>query len=193
MKRSALVLSALLLSSSALAQNYNAPQPAPYSGGDGINDVGPHHRQTDLSLLAWLPWWYGFGIGVDARLSLPILPDGFIPSINDEFDLEPAFGIAYTNYNYAGYAGGYGFTNFTPALYGIWAFHFSREFRLYGGLGLGYNFAVYGGPGTVNPGVAASYVYFDPVIGLNYKLNNNFGLRAEAGAQGLKGGIQIYF
>lgn len=180
------ILAALVLSLPGLAQA------EPSAFGDGsITDSSVHHRQSDLSLLAWLPWYYGFGFGAQVRFEIPIVPDGFIPSINDEFSIEPSFGLAYSSYGvYGGY--NYGITDVTPAIYGIWSFWFSRAFRAYGGLGLGYNVGIYANNNAYG-NIGASFFYWDPCVGLHYKLSDNIGLRAEAGAQGLKGGLAIYF
>jgi hypothetical protein len=139
-------------------------------------------------VLLWLPYYYGFGVGVQVRYEIPIVPNGFIPPINDSFSLEPSFGIAWTNYDYA--AAGYGIVNFTPALYGLWRFHFSKEFSAYGGLGLGVNIGVVTEP---YGGFQPTYFYWDPCIGVNYKWVSSVAFRADLGAQGLKVGFSFYF
>lgn len=160
------------------------------SGGAGsITDRSSHSRPMDFSILGWIPWYYGFGLGVEGRFEIPVLPDGFIPQINDEFDIEPSLGLAYSWWPYTGYT--YNLIDIAPAVYGIWAFHFSPKFRAYGGLGLGYNIGIVSCPGC--GAVPGSFFYWDPVVGLNWKFVPNIALRAEAGAQGLKGGISIYF
>jgi hypothetical protein len=188
MKRAA---SLAVIASFALASSSVADEVIVVSGDGTITDRSTHTRQMDLSLMAWLPWYYGFGIGVDGRFSIPIVPDGFIPQINDEFDIEPSLGLAYSTYGLVDT--NYNYFNITPAVYGIWAFHFSHKFRAYGGLGLGVNIGVVSGNACNGCGISPTYFYWDPVIGLNWRFIPAMALRAEAGAQGLKGGISIYF
>jgi hypothetical protein len=183
-KKVALILGLTLSSASAFAQQ-SGQQSSFVSGDDGLFDATPHHRPLDLSVMAWIPWYYGFGIGAQARLNIPIVPDGFIPSLNDEFDIEPSIGIAYV--------GDYGFSYaaIPIAAYAIYAFHLNHAFRVYGGIGFGWDIGVASctGCGVYNFGG----FYWDPVVGLDFKLASSFALRAEVGAQGLKGGVQFYF
>ncbi len=153
-----------------------------------ITDTRVHTREPDLSLLLWFPYYYGYGFGAQVRFEFPVLPDGFIPTINDEVTLEPSFGIAGTSYGYTG--NDYGILNFTPALYGLWRFHFSTQFDVYGGLGLGINFGVVNRP---YEGFVPTYFYWDPCVGLNFRFAPSVALRAQLGAQGLLGGFSFYF
>lgn len=185
----AVLLTTTLVSCLAWAQAYSR-------GGDGtITDPGLHARSPDLSLMAYLPWVDGVGFGLDLRFEIPVLPDGFIPNVNDEFAIEPALKLAYRSYGYGyNYPFGNGdsvhFFDVVPAVYGIWSFWFSPKFRAYGGLGLGYDVAIasgtYGGPN-------AGRFYWDPVVGLFYSFARNVAVRGEAGAQGLKGGLSFSF
>lgn len=199
MKKAACILAFGLFSATAMAQN--APPPGygpsgpgygPNYGDDSLFDGSYHHRQQNLSVMLWIPWYYGFGAGVDFRYNIPVVSDGFIPNFNDEFDIEPSLGIAYTSYGFDG-LDNYNFVNIAPAAYAIYALHLNRVIRVYAGLGLGVNIGVYTGNGTVNSAVGATYFYWDPVAGVNFQFTHFFGLRAEVGAQGLKGGLQFYF
>jgi hypothetical protein len=176
-----LLLCATTMATVAAATEHGAP--------NSITDASVHTRQTDLSLLLWLPYYYGYGIGVEGRFEFPVVPDGFIPSINDEFSLEPSLGIASTRYSVSG--GAVSIVNFAPALYGNWSFNFSTPFRAYVALGLGYNFASYP-PGNY-PGYGPAYFYWDLGLGIFYKFNRDVGFRAEIGSQGLKAGVAFYF
>jgi hypothetical protein len=190
MKKAACILAFTLFSATALAQSAPPPGPPPPGygpnyGDDSMFDASMHHRGLDLSVMAWIPWYYGLGFGAQARVEIPIVPDGFIPSMNDEFDIEGSFGFAYAS-DYA-----FGYVAIVPAAYAIYALHINRAFRVYVGLGLGYDIGVAScdGCGAYNFGG----FYWDPVVGLNFKLASSFALRAELGAQGLKGGVQFYF
>jgi hypothetical protein len=194
-----LILSAVFLSSSGLAlaqtktttttttttRTGSTTTQSESGPPDSITDTSIHTRPTDLSVMLWLPWYYGFGVGGVVRYEIPILPDGFIPSINDEFSLEPSFGVAYSGY------AGVNFLDLNPALYGIWSFNFSKEFRAYGGLGLGANIGVY--TGSITTGLNVTYFFWDICAGVFYKLSDSIALRGELGSQGLKAGVAFYF
>lgn len=156
---------------------------------DSITDTSGKIRAQNLSVLAYLPWYYGFGIGANVRYEIPVVQNGFVPSINNSVSVEPSLGLAYSSWGPAGYS--YSIFNITPAVYGLWNFYFNPKFSAYGGLGLGFNVGVISGShlSTFN----ANYFYWDPVVGLHYKLSPGMALRAEAGAQGLKGGLSFYF
>jgi hypothetical protein len=173
----------------ARADEYYAGPPVSSAGG--ISDWTVQHRSSDLSVLAWLPWYYGFGVGAELRYEIFIVPHGFIPTINNSFSLEPSIGLAYTTYGVPGY--NWSITDIAPALYGLWSFYFSPAFRLYGGLGLGYNIGIATAPYGYNGTIGDSYFYWDPVVGISFKLAQNFALRGELGTQGVKAGISFYF
>jgi hypothetical protein len=182
----AVILCASLASSSALAQGHYS------GGGDGsIQDGSLHTRPSDFSLMAFLPWYYGFGIGVVGRYEIPILPDGFIPNINDEFSIEPGLGFGYRDYGVYGY--NYGIVDVVPQVYGNWSFWFSPKFRAYFGLGLGYDIGFVTGLPAGAPTYTASFFYWDPVIGMYYSFAPNVAFRGELGSQGLKAGVAFLF
>jgi hypothetical protein len=166
------------------------PGAAKYPQGPpgSITDTRVHVRDPDLTVLLWLPYYYGVGFGIQVRYEFRVLPDGFIPSINDEFTLEPSFGVAGTSYGY--YATNYGIVNLTPALYGLWRFHFLREFDAYVGLGLGVNIGI---PTRAYGGFTPTYFYWDPCIGVTYRFAPSIAVRGQLGAQGLMGGLSFFF
>jgi hypothetical protein len=182
----AVVLSVVFASSSALAQDAVKSRGTAYS----ITDTTAHQRPTDLSLLVHLPFYYGFGIGLQGRFEIPVLHEGFIPSINDSISVEPSFGIAYSDAGFAGFD--INVISFSPAAYGLWSFWFSEKFRAYGGLGIGATIGVVSGDDF---GTDEGYtdLYIDPVVGLFFNVAPNFALRAELGNEGAKGGISIQF
>jgi hypothetical protein len=174
------VLATLLLSATGAAAERGAP--------NSITDTSVHTRDPDLSLFLWLPFYYGYGVGASVRFEIPVLPDGFIPSINDEFSIEPSFGIASTRYGVSN--SNVAIINFAPALYGTWSFNFSELFRAYGALGLGFNFATYSG---TYPGFQPAYFYWDAAVGISYKFTRDVAFRTEIGSQGFKAGVSFYF
>jgi len=97
------VIVALLGSVHASAQNavYASPEPAykpppsvqaASSGSEGgIRDRSPHLRQQGLSILAFVPWYSGIGIGVMGRYEIPVALDASAIRSTGLGDLEERF------------------------------------------------------------------------------------------------------
>ena len=189
MKKTAVGLAlvgALLVGSAAMAQS-DSPMSTNSSGS--ITDSSNHHRPGQLSIMAYLPWYYGFGFGVSVGYAIPVLPNGFIPSINDSFDIEPGASISYASYGYGyGFGTSYSFVNLNPYVQANWRFHFSERFAAYAHVGAGVNIPI--GYNGLNYG---GYFYFDIGPGITYQIGDRIALRAEAGTGGLRAGIAILF
>lgn len=177
-----------------------APGPSAASEHDGdgtIRDRSVHaSRPLGVSGMLYIPWYHGIGIGLNARVEIPVVKDGFIPQINDQFSIEPSFGIAYTT-NLVGSAfleERLKFLNITPAVYGLWSFHITPKFRPYGALGLGYNVGMW-----LNNDIAGfrnqnnNFFFWDLAVGCFYNISEHFALRGELGAQGPKFGLAGFF
>jgi hypothetical protein len=191
-----------LLSTAALAQDEaqvattaptdSAPlaEPAPASIPMGsIKDASPKERPVGVSVMAWLPWWYGLGIGGKAGVEIPVAHDGFLPSVNDSFSIEPSLSVASVDHGLLLYD--VPTLHVLPAVAGIWSFHFSEELRVYGALSLGYGIVSY--DEADYDGAGFNYVYTELNAGLGYKLADALALRAEIGWHGLRGGLQLLF
>ena len=144
-----------------------------------LMDASPQTRHQMLSFFAELPYYYAYGVGVGAgaRYTLPIVPDGFIPKLNDSVELEFGVDLSYVLLG-AGYIG-----------IGIpaearWTFHITDKFDAYGKVAVGWVFGVgaYVGP-------TVGYPYFSTGLGVLYKLTDSLSLRGEIMSGGLKGGI----
>lgn len=167
-----------------------------------IKDRGRHTRPLDLSAMVYLsPFHYGLGFGVVGRIEIPIVPDGFIPPINDQFSLEPSLGIGYRSWDHwrGGWRGRDGFYedevhyfDITPAVYGMWSFHITPRFRPYGALGFGANFGAWTNEDEYPPNYdppGQHFFYADPVVGLFFNFSEYVWMRAEIGYGGPKIGL----
>lgn len=122
---------------------------------------------------------YGFPVGVGATFYLPLVKDGFIAPVNDEFGID--FGI-----DSAFFLGGYSFAaSFWVPVAAQWKFHITDSFEAFAKLGL----ALRVWPGYTLP------VYFDVYgsVGINWMFSKAIGLRAEVGYPGLKVGVVFAF
>jgi hypothetical protein len=181
-----LVLSAFL-STSAFAQDPapDAEARSAFRQPGGLMDRSDQVRKQQLSFFLGIPW-YALGVGVGARYYIPIMHNGFLPTVNDEFGIEfgadAAFGFAY----------GFGFLLDIPVEVS-WQFHFTQDFSAYAKLGIALEFDItrYRCYGSVFGG--CSLVWVNPIstVGIFYKLNETISLRAEVGYPWLKVGIGI--
>jgi hypothetical protein len=194
MRRLLLSLPVLLVLTSSFVQAQTPPPPPPPSDEGGstfrhqgaLLDRSPQHRDQQLSVFLGLPssiWYYGFGLGVGARYYIPILHDGFIPAVNDEFGIE--FGADFT--------GAFGYGYFLPIVdipvEVMWNFHFTQNFSAYAKVGIAFELQFYGS----NYYLGRNNLYFtvNPVtaVGLFYKFSNTLSLRAEVGYPWIKVGL----
>jgi hypothetical protein len=173
--RAALV-SVLMLSSVALAHEDTAHR-------EGfLLDSSAQHRPFLLSVHGVLPYSrFGVGnfpIGAGVSFYIPLVANGFIPPVNDEFGLDFGGDAIF----FPGYRNG--FALWVPVSV-LWTFHFTDTFSAYVKAGVALRFW----PGDSLP----LYPDFVGAIGLNWMFARSVGLRVEAGYPGLKVGLLFAF
>ena len=174
--RSALV-SVVLLSSLAFAED--SDDGAHRSGF--LLDRNLQSRPFLLSVHGVLPYGYlryGFPVGVGASFYIPLVANGFIPPVNDEFGLD--FGA--DAFFFPGYR--YPFAVVIPVSV-LWTFHFTPNFAAYVKAGVALRFW----PGDPIP----LFPDFVGAVGLNWMFARVVGLRVEVGYPGVKVGILFAF
>jgi hypothetical protein len=191
----ALFLCVVCFSSTTFAQadpeaGYTSSAPSMNQGS--IKDRGRHTRPMSLSGMLYAPWYYGVGIGFNARFEIPIVHDGFIPSINDQVSIEPSLSLGYRTRAYDWENDRLRFFDIIPAVYGMWSFHITPKFRPYGAIGLGYDAGVWldDKNGHHEPG---GFFYWDTAVGLFYNFAEHAAFRCEIGSQGPKAGLSVIF
>jgi hypothetical protein len=182
------VVLAGVLSSSALAQDQGS------GGGDqsavrqphALMDSSPQERSQELSFFIGLPWYYGFGLDLAVRYSIPIVQNGFIPKLNNSFEIEFGGDFAYAGLIYA-----YPYLVFTGEAAARWTFKILPKLAAYAKAGLGIGYAVYTGCSVCD----ANFVAWYPLVGVGiiYWVGDKFVLRAEATTHDLRVGIGIDF
>ncbi len=175
-----------VLADDAAPSGSDTPTESTWRRSGALLDRSPQHRSQMLSIFLGLPYgyfYYGFPFGIGGRYLIPILHDGFLPSVNDSFSIE--FG--------ADLSGAVG-TRFYPIL-GIpvevmWQFHFTSKFSAYAKVGvvLEFNFVPYVCSGTI---ACRGFVSASPIgnLGLVYKFTEKVSFRAEVGYPWIKVGL----
>lgn len=143
----------------------------------GLLDRRTQDRAPQLSFWAIAPWEYGLvGYGGAIRFAIPIVPQGFIPKLNDSFELELG-GDFYYSHTYE-----------APALVvpveARWTFHVTPRFSAYGKIGAGFRYGWEHDP---------HYLHMDFAPGVIFEPNERIALRAEVGYAGGRLGIGINF
>jgi len=146
-----------------------------------------HQRSQELIFSIGIPWyfWGGFPIGLSGRYYYPIVPDGFISSINDQFGLEAGvdFSVVF---------GGYIVPSLDIPIAARWDFHLTEAWTVFAKLGLGIGFSFWGSyyNGYYGYGAPVRFV-FESQVGAIYKINDTISLRAEIGYPWAKFGVVI--
>lgn len=183
------LLSFVLASSLALAQEGSETSEG---GGSGMRrsgyllDRSPQQRDMRLAVFGVLPYGYfgyGFPIGVGATFYIPLVKDGFIPPVNDEFGLDFGADLVF----FPGYGGAP--VAFWLPVSVLWTFHFTDKFSVYAKAGVALRIW----PGHFSTFGNAVWPDFIGAVGLNFMLSKAFGLRAEAGYPGIKLGVLFNF
>jgi hypothetical protein len=182
-----------LMARPVLAEDPPPPPPASDTPGEStyrqrgaLLDRSPQRRSQMLSVFLGLPYgyfFYGFPFGLGGRYLIPILQDGFLPSVNDEFSIE--FGA-----DLSGAVGARFYPTLGIPVEVLWNFHFTQKFSAYvkAGVVLEINFVPYACVGTV---VCRGAVSASPIgnVGLMFKFSEKVSFRAEAGYPWIKVGL----
>lgn len=162
------------------------PTTAPPAAGS-IKDSSDQRRHYSVSLQAAFPWLYSVSGGFRVSGEIPILHNGFIPSINDSFSLEPLFELTYGYPTNTVFSDGVHAINYTPALSILWSFYFKTNLRAYANLTLGYTIVDddYPGPGELD----LSHFHHNFSVGVFYDFKPHWSVRGEIGYAGMRAGI----
>jgi len=173
------VLVAAVLSGSAAAQVSPRSTEDSFRQPDSLYDGAAHERRSQIVLLGLVV--LGWGYGAAGRYSLPLLKDGFLPEVNDSFEVDLGGNIIFP---------AFGFATTTLALLAEprWTFHFTPQLEAYAKLGLGVFIPVLGTfPTVVSPFQVLA------AAGGSYRIGSNLSIRVEAGIGGFMAGAALDF
>ena len=196
---SQLFIGALLITSVGLAVQATAPASAAAQRGRSSSRVRigqPHtgSRPLQLDLHAGFTW-YGRGLATGVRFGIPILTNGFVPSINNAVYIN--FGLDLYFIRYAGRCNGPDRRNdCTGTGIGLpvtmhWEFYFSEHWTAFGEAGL-------------NPFIHPDYVdgrdwnfdgrhWFIVAVGGRYMFNDAVSLTLRVGSPYAAFGVSFFF
>jgi hypothetical protein len=151
--------------------------------GGGIRDDTYHRRPFQLSLFAYAPYVSPYlpgpyGLGLAARFTVPLLYRGFLPQVNDSFELEVGGNF------YSDVPDGLVYV-VTPTVEARWTFHVTSRFSAYPKLGMGLSFPL--------TGRRPPLPHFTASVGMLYELLAWLYFRAEAGYPGALLGLAFAF
>lgn len=163
------------LSGPAFAQSSGAA--ADLSGPGSLTDGSHHARQRLLSVWLGFPYSYygwggiGFPLGLGVSYLHPLVEDGFVPNLNDSFNLEVGANVTF--------AWAHGTTTWLAVPLTVnWMLHFTPEFAGYLKLGAGINFTF---GYWAHQGAAFVSAYPVGGLGVLFKVTPALTLRLEAG------------
>jgi hypothetical protein len=151
----------------------------------GLRDESPQDRPQMVSVFtgflvdSFLS--YGFPLVVGGRYYFPIVPNGFIPSLNDEFGLEGGLDLLFLFGNDT-------FFGFGIPVDALWDFHFTPSFDAYFKVGfeIGTLF-------SSRNSVGGFWWDFRPSVGMRLRLNDALYFRVEAGYPSIMAGLGFAF
>jgi hypothetical protein len=150
---------------------------------DSLKDPGPHQRPHMVS--AFTGFYFGtlsragFPMLIGGRYLLPLVADGFLPTLNDEFGLEFGLDLSFTFLS-SRYSDTLLF-GFGVPVDAYWDLHISPRFDAYvkAGFSIGSGLGDYG----------SFWWDFRTSVGLRLKLNDTMYFRAEVGYPTIMAGL----
>jgi len=153
-----------------------------------IKDASPHDRPQMVSVFTGFHLGhyahYGVPLLFGGRYYVPIVPNGFLPSVNDEFGLE--FGLDFTFTFLSDRYRDSVLVGFGIPADAVWDFHFSPKFDAYGKLGF-----VFGS--VFRSGYDGFWWTFRTAVGIRLMLTQTLYFRAEVGYPAIMAGLGFAF
>jgi len=161
-----------------------------------IKDSSTHTRPQQIDAVALLNFfgtYNHFGLGV--WYGYPIVPDGFIPALNDALFIEVGAAIERYSWDYSFlYSCSYSWYRLSP-LGGVrYSFYLNDEWTVYAtakagyGVGFGDKYQCGGYTGSVSSGVSYSQFIVDFGAGAYWSFSDAYSMRFDLGYFGLGAG-----
>jgi len=165
-----------------------------------INDKRAQHTENQLSIMGEI-WPFGtFNAGVGAWFAIPVVPHGFVPTINNSVDVEfgAFFQYFHLSASYLNISISQNWYRLSPMGGVRWNFYLNRDWTVYAGAklgyGIGFSSSVTANVGGVPTGYAGSDVsafLFDMNAGALWHVSKAVALRMELGIFGFTIGATL--
>ncbi|MBI5509096.1 MAG: hypothetical protein HY903_10105 [Deltaproteobacteria bacterium] len=161
-----------------------------------IKDDSTHSRamHADAFVVGGFFGYFHFGLG--AWFAYPIMPDGFLPTLNDAFFIEAGGAVERYSWDW-GFFGvncSYKWYRATP-LGGVrWSFYLTPDWTVYGTAKLGYgvgfasSYSCGGYSGTDVGAPSYSNIAIDGAVGAHWNFSPDWAARLELGYFGVQAG-----
>jgi hypothetical protein len=165
----------------------DGPSGSTFRSTDALLDASKgKHRPMMLSFFLGVayPYYVSWGVPIGARFNLPIVHDGFVPQINDSFDIEFGIDVVIA-------PGAYLYTPiyFVPRVGPRYTVYLLPKLAVYAKPELGI--AIW--PTSGCTGCQVIWPHFEFTVGLAYKITDAFYLRAEVSSYAIRGGLGLAF
>jgi hypothetical protein len=176
----------LCASTLSLAVPLLVTQASPAAADDTIKHPGDHPSYAvevePHLLLGWGGGWGGGGLGVGGRFSIPVVQNGFVPSINDSVAIGFGLDVLFYNNCYYSNANGCSATGFVFPVVMQWNFFVAQRWSVFGEPGL----AIYHNSWNCNgacPGCGPADTFLEPALylGGRYHLTDSIALTLRVG------------
>ena len=171
-----------------------APQAAEAKPNWNIKDSSVHEsRSNKLDIVGHVQMLGSFNTGVGVWYSIPVVPDGFIPVLNDSFVIE--FGGFLTYWDDLTYGCDDNYFRISP-LGGVrWDFMLTPEWTVFAVSKVGYHIStgrsVDCAPGYTGARAQRNGLTGEGGVGAYWNFSDGMGMRLEAGPFGVNAGISI--
>jgi hypothetical protein len=162
-----------------------------------LKDTSTHStRPQTLDVNLILNPFFGYSdYGVAGWYGYPVMPDGFVPAINDALYIEGGAALAYFSTSFGLGGCDLSWWAVTPAAGVRYQAYLTEDWTVFALAKLGYRKG-FGGDAScngVNIGSAVDYsnVVIDTGVGAYYKLNEQWILRLEMGYFGFQAGVGV--
>jgi hypothetical protein len=159
---------------------------APVRADDTIKHPGDHPQYSVEAephlLLGWGGGWGGGGFGIGGRFSIPIVENGFVPSINNSVAIGFGLDVMFYNSCYYSNAQGCSATGFVFPVVMQWNFFVAQRWSVFGEPGL----AIYHNSWNCNggcPGGGPADTFLEPALylGGRYHITDSISLTMRIG------------
>ncbi len=180
----ALLLALTFTAAPALAEDWSVLKDT------SVHSSRPQTLDVNLILDPGIVGYFGFGVA--GWYGYPVMPDGFVPAINDALYIEAGAALKRESWSALGCDAHQ--WSLTPMGGVRWEAYLTKEWTAFALAKLGYGMGFGAGAscgGVSWTGSSSSEFKWDFGVGAFYKMSDTWTFRMEIGAFGLQGGVEV--